>query len=186
MNPTYYSIDPRSNSARLSVLFILLSALIRVIYFSTKELTTPTFLIHVLLVLVAAVLFVTFVITLGRTKPALMLLPVAMGVAFFILKALDFESALHTALCITLYSAVLVIFGLTLLGVIRQKVILYPLFGLPLLYHIIEDVYEFFFLPDSPPAFEWLPEVSVLCIMASLFFLSIALQKRNPTERTES
>ena len=186
MNLTYYSIDPRSNSARVSVLFILLSALIRVIYFSAKTPTLPVFLIHVLLVLAAAVLFVTFLVTLGRSKPAIMLLPVAMGVAFFIIKALDFESTLHTVLCITLYSAVLVIFGLTLLGVIRQKLLLYPLFGLPLLYHIIEDVYEFFFLPDSPPAFEWLPEVSVLCIMTSLFSLSIALQKRPPTERTES
>ena len=86
-------------------------------------------------------------------------------------------------LCIILYCTVLLLFGLTLLGIIRQKIILYPLFGLPLLYHILEDVYEFFFLPDSPPPFEWLPEVSVLCIMASLLFLSVALQKR-PSERT--
>ena len=98
MNLTYYSIDPRSNSARVSVLFILLSALIRVIYFSAKTPTLPVFLIHVLLVLAAAVLFVTFLVTLRRSKPAIMLLPVAMGVAFFIIKAfLDIMRKRHGA-----------------------------------------------------------------------------------------
>ena len=183
MNPFYYSIDRRNPWAVVSIFFITLSALLRVIYFWGKELDLLTLTVHVLLVLGAAILFVLFIPLLGSSHPAIMLLPVSMGVAFFIVKALSFDSTLHTALCICLYCTVLVLFGLTLLGIIRQKLLLYPLFGLPLAYHIIEDIYEFFFLPDAPPAFEWLPEMSVLCIMAALLCLSVALKKRISTER---
>ena len=104
----------------------------------------------------------------------------ALGVFFFIVKAFSFESPLHTALCVVLYTAVLVIFSLTLLGVIPTKLLLYPLFGLPLLYHIFVEDMQIYVLAEPPvPFFEWLPEISVLCIMAALLSLSVALEKKD-------
>ena len=69
---------------------------------------------------------------------------------------------LHTVLCSILYLAVLVFFLLTALGVLRTRIFLILLAGLPLLVHIIMDLsdYEGFFL--------FLPELSVLLLMASL------------------
>lgn len=93
--------------------------------------------------------------------------PVAGFVVFFLYKALSFSSVLHTVLCTILYLAVLVFFLLTALGVLRTRIFLLLLAGLPLLVHIIMDLsdYEGFFL--------FLPELSVLLLMASLLCLAL-------------
>ena len=127
----------------------------------------------------AAVVFFVAVVFFGRKLPQLTALPVAMGVAFFAYKALGFPSRVHTALCLLLYAGVLALYALTVFGVIRTKYLLYPLFGLPFLYHLfVEDTQKYFFAEPPVPVFEWLPEISVLCIMASLFFISVSLEKR--------
>ena len=99
-----------------------------------------------------------------------LLAPVAGFVVFFIYKALSFSSVLHTVLCSILYLAVLVFFLLTALGVLRTRIFLILLAGLPLLVHIIMDLsdYESFFL--------FLPELSVLLLMASLLCLALRLR----------
>ena len=73
-------------------------------------------------------------------------------------------------LCSILYLAVLVFFLLTALGVLRTRIFLVLLAGLPLLVHIIMDLsdYEGFFL--------FLPELSVLLLMASLLCLALRLR----------
>ena len=88
----------------------------------------------------------------------------------FLYKALSFSSVLHTVLCSILYLAVLVFFLLTALGVLRTRIFLILLAGLPLLVHIIMDLsdYEGFFL--------FLPELSVLLLMASLLCLALRLR----------
>ena len=73
----------------------------------------------------------------------------------------------------------LALYTLTIFGVIRTKVLLYPLFGLPLAYHIfVEDMQLYILADPRPPFAEWLPEISVLCIMASLLAVSFAIRKR--------
>jgi hypothetical protein len=126
---------------------------------------------------------------LGKRNIALTALSVLFGVVFFIVKAFTFESTLHTSLCIVLYLAVLSLYSLTVFDVIRIKYLLYPLFALPLLYHIfVEDMQIYILAEPAVPFFEWLPEISVLCIMAALLCVSIAMQKtpKNAyqTERT--
>ena len=106
-------------------------------------------------------------------------LPVLMGVVFFMVKAFTFETMTHTVLCLILYTAVLVIYSLTIFGIIRTKYLLYPLFGLPLLYHIFVEDMQIYILAEPPvPFFEWLPEISVLCIMAALLCVSVAMRKK--------
>ena len=106
-------------------------------------------------------------------KPGL-LAALALGVTFFILKATTF-TPLHRFLCTALYLGVLALFGGTVLGLLPTKKLLYPLFGLPLLVHLfIEDPPKYVF--SGVPVWDWLPEISVLCIMAGLLTLSIALE----------
>jgi len=101
-------------------------------------------------------------------------------VLFFFLKSFTFAAVIHTVLCILLYITVFVLYTLTIFGYIRTKLLLYPLFGLPLAYHIFIEDMKLYILADPPvPFVEWLPELSVLCIMAALLSLSVGIQKRN-------
>ena len=106
----------------------------------------------------------------GRRTIVPLTAPVAGFVVFFLYKALSFSGVLHTVLCSILYLAVLVFFLLTALGVLRTRIFLVLLAGLPLLVHIIMDLsdYEGFFL--------FLPELSVLLLMASLLCLALRLR----------
>ena len=114
----------------------------------------------------------------GRRTIVPLTAPVAGFVVFFLYKALSFSSVLHTVLCSILYLAVLVFFLLTALGVLRTRIFLLLLAGLPLLVHIIMDLsdYESFFL--------FLPELSVLLLMASLLCLALRLRPAGRREKT--
>ena len=179
MKKTTLSIRSGHPCAILSVALMLLCATLRGVYYFGKSLSPLELWVYSLTVTVACLLFAVFVIGFGRSRPRLILIPVALGVFFFIVKAFSFERLVHTVLCVILYTAVLVIFSLTLLGVIPTKRLLYPLFGLPLAYHIfVEDMQLYILANPRPPFVEWLPEISVLCIMASLLAVSYAIRKR--------
>ena len=86
---------------------------------------------------------------------------------------------MHRLFCTLLYYAVLHLYILTVEGILPTKKLLYPLFGLPLCYHIfVEDMQMYILASPKPPFVEWLPEISVLCIMASLLAVSFAIRKR--------
>ena len=106
--------------------------------------------------------------------------PVWMGCVFFAVKALGFPSMIHTILCLCLYALVAVLFGATVTGRVPTQIPLWFLFGLPMLYHIfVEDTQLYIFADPPVPFLEWLPEISVLMIMAALLSISVALEKRD-------
>jgi hypothetical protein len=176
----FFLIDRKHPAAWLSVALMLAAALVRGVYFWGKTLTPVYLWIHCVTVLVSCLFFVFAVLVFGEKRPELTAVSVLLGVFFFMVKAFTFETVLHTVLCLILYTAVLVLYSLTVFGVIRTKYLLYPLFGLPFLYHVIVEDSQLYYLADPMPPFtEWLPEISVLCIMASLFFIAVAM-KKNP------
>ena len=62
-------------------------------------------------------------------------------------------------------------------GIFADKKLLYPLFGLPLAYHLLVDDTRRYFFADPPvPVREWMPELSVLCIMAALLCFAVSLE----------
>lgn len=169
--------------AQVSIIFMLLSAIFRLIgvwgrwddeFFRNTQILLP---------LCCNILFALCVFVFGGRGFFLSSIPVLMGVAFFIIKSFGFESWLHTVLCIILYLAVAVIYTGTVLGFIRTKWLLPPLFGLPFLYHIfIEDLAM---LNDTlhPMSFAYgMQELSVLCVMLSLFCIGMGLKKKPAEE----
>jgi hypothetical protein len=179
MKRACFYIERRSPAAWLSLFFMTASALIRAIYYSVTPMTSLVFWIHFVNVIAAAIVFAVAVLFFGKRCPQLTAISVLMGVVFFMVKAFTFETMTHTVLCLILYTAVLVLYSLTIFGVIRTKYLLYPLFGLPLLYHIFVEDMQIYILADPRPVFfEWLPEISVLCIMAALLCISVAMRKR--------
>ena len=169
--------------AQVTIIFMLISAICRLIgvwgmwgdvFFRNTQILLP---------LCCNVLFALCVFFLGRRGFFLSAIPVLMGVAFFVIKSFGFGNWVHTALCILLYLAVAVIYTGTVFGLIRTKWLLPPLFGLPFLYHVcIEDVAK---LNDTanPMTFAYgMQELSVLCVMIALFCVGMGLKKKTPAQ----
>lgn len=180
-NRASFYIERGSAWAQVAIIFMLLSAICRLIgvwgmwedvFFRNTQILLP---------LCCNILFALCVFFLGKRGFFLSSVPVLMGVAFFIIKSLGFGNWVHTALCILLYLAVAVIYTGTVFGLIRTKWLLPPLFGLPFLYHVcIEDVAR---LNDAanPMTFTYgMQELSVLCVMIALFCVGMGLKKRKP------
>lgn len=185
-----YSVSRKNFFVKLSAFFMLLSMLCRLLgYWGFWANQTSDFVLtQILLPVLCNLLFVVVILYMGRRFFALSCVPVILGVVFFIIKALGFDSVIHMILCICLYLAVAIIYTATVFGVIRTKWLLAPLFGLPLLYHIFVDDLSTLRADENAMSLgEWLPEISVLCIMLSLLIICFAMKKRDfAAERASS
>lgn len=174
-----YKVEPKNPLAVLSVCLMGLSFTLRLMWALTTGKATESWadtVVHLVLPLSACVLFAVFLIAEGRTNLRLTFIPVLLGVVFFILKAASF-TPLHQILCTILYLAVAVLYGAAVLGFAPIRKLLIPLFGLPLLWHLVED---FVFSLDTYTPSDWLREGSVLCIMAALLCVSLAMREVKP------
>ena len=143
-------------------------------------------LLQIALPIFSALLLIASVLLFGKRALWVSFLPVLLGAVFFIIKSLDFESTIHTILCIVLYVAVIVLYFCTVFGILPTKWVLVPLFGLPFLYHIfVEDLAA---LRDTanPVSFSaGMQEMGILCIMLGLFFLSLSMKKTVKEQASE-
>ena len=187
-----FYLERSSAWAQICIIFMLLSAIFRL--FGVWGLWEDEFFraTQILLPLCCNILFALCVFLFGRRGFFLSVIPVLMGVAFFVIKSFGFDSWIHTVLCILLYLAVAVIYSGTVLGYIRTKWLLPPLFGLPFLYHIfVEDLAKLRDAADPMTLSQGLQELSVLCVMVSLFCVGMGLKKRGgepkaaPAEKPE-
>ena len=152
------------------------SAMLRLWHYLPGEPEADVLWLHVVLPVTAAAIFLVGIWAGGSWAKPGVIGATVLGVAFFIIKATTF-APLHQALCTVLYLTVLVLFCATVLGLLPTKKLLYPLFGLPLVYHIlVEDTQAYFFAKPPVPVWFWMPEMSVICIMAGLLSLSFALE----------
>ena len=176
MKPSYsLHIQNRFTAAGLAMMAA--AVLIRCVYFAVHGGSVGELIVHLLLPGLAALTF--FVVVLRYSDHAeFTALGVLFGVLFFIIKAFTFASRLHTILCVILYLTVLTLYSATVFGLLPTKKLLYPLFGLPLLYHIFVEDMQIYVLADPPvPYVQWLPEISVLLIMAGLLCISLGMEQ---------
>ena len=176
---TIYWVAGNSPLVILSVLFMVCSAVVRIVWACGEEAVSPlTLWFQILLPIAANVIFVLTLLESGRDRLYRTAIAVWLGCIFFAEKALGFPSLIHTVLCLGLYALVAVHYTATVTGHVPTQKPLWLLFGLPLLYHIVvEDTQKI-----GWPLHDWLPEVSVLCCMASLLCLSLAMRKRRAGE----
>ena len=176
-----FYVEPKGFLTQTSVILMALAVVFRLIgcwglwtdeFFAVTQIALP---------IAAGLLFIALVLLLGKHALWTTSLPVLMGVAFFILKSFSFESWLHTVLCLVLYVLVAVLYISTVFTLIRTKWLLVPLFALPFLYHIfVEDLTALRDM-DHPVTFAaGMQEMSVLCIMLALLFLSLGMIKKKP------
>lgn len=163
--------------AILSMLFMAVSLITRLVYYLPEQLTGFDWWVYVGIPGFATVWFPVALVLWGIKSLLPTCISVFGGVFYFIVKAFTFAHWWHTTGCICLYLAVLVLYCLTVTGVIPSKKLLYPLFGLPLAFHLfVEDVINYV-IPRAS-LHTWLPEISVLCIMAALLSVSVAMEKQ--------
>ena len=172
---TVYWLPSTRGMVLLSALLMTCSGFIRTAWaIGEPSLSISVFLFQVLLPLWANLCFVWILFLDGRERLYRSAIPVWLGCVFFAIKAFYFVSILHTVLCLLLYALVAVLYTATVVGFIRTQAFLWPLFGLPMLYHIfVEDRQK-----TGWTLHQWLPELSVLCCMAALLCLSLAMRRR--------
>lgn len=170
------TVPMTKHSAKVSCFLMLMSAVIRIVHYIPKEIDLFVLIIHIMMPCLAAIIFIAGMVIGGKKCIIMSSAAVAIGIVFFIIKAFSF-TPVHQTLCTILYITVLTLYTLTVNGYLPTKKLLYPLFGLPLLYHIfVEDTKLYFFADPPVPKWEWMPEISVLCIMAALLVQSIAME----------
>ncbi len=183
---TRYRIPRRHPMTKVSLGFMTTAILVRLLCFALSPALLAPLWLHLLLPVAASVLFLFTVPLCGETNPRWTAVSVWVGVVFFFLKSFTFATVLHTVLCILLYLTVLTLYTLTIFGVIPTKKLLYPLFGLPLAYHILVEDMQIYILASEPvPFVQWLPEISVLCIMAALLTLALGMEKVESAKNTD-
>lgn len=123
--------------------------------------------------LLSALIYCYALLAKGGKLYLLSTLAVFFGVVFFIVKAQGFAQAWHTVLCTLLYLLVFMLYTLTALGVMPSLLPQKLVFGLPLLFHLGQDI----LYPAANMAQSALPELSVLCIMAALLSGTFALKQ---------
>ncbi|MDO4354404.1 MAG: hypothetical protein Q4C93_05510 [Clostridia bacterium] len=188
-NGTRYYVSGSNVFVRISAALMLLSALLRFLgYWGFWETKSQGFIIaQISLPIACNLLFAYMILRMGEKHFSLTFIPVLLGVVFFIIKATGFDSVLHTVLCIILYMLVAGIYFSTVFGIIGTKWLLLPLFGLPFLYHVfVDDLSTILGSSGAMTLEEWLPELSVLCIMLSLFFICFAMKEFPSGDNTQT
>ncbi|MCM1149077.1 MAG: hypothetical protein NC319_03180 [Butyricicoccus sp.] len=170
-----YHIEPDGIMTRAAVCFMALSMALRAVWclLWPGQAAEAGMAVHAVLPLCACALFIVCLLLCGKRALWLSFFPAAVGVAFFILKAASFVWW-HRLLCTLLYLLVAALYGAAVFSLSPVKKLLIPLFGLPLLFHIfVEDM---IINREIMTAALWLQEGSVLCIMAGLLCVSLALR----------
>ncbi len=181
-----FYVEKKSVWVQAAVIFMALSAVFRLIGAWGMWTEKSYAALQIALPLCCNLLFVLCVLLLGKSLFCMTSVPVLLGVVFFIVKSFDFDSWLHTVLCIMLYLLVAVLYTATAFGVVRTKWFLVPLFGLPFLYHVfVEDLAALRDTANPVTLSAGLLEISVLCIMLALLFTAFAMKKKKPVVETE-
>ncbi len=177
-----FYIDKTGFFAESAMILFLLSAVFRFIGCWGLWHDRVNFIMVFLLPLCCCVLMTLAILLFGRKGFFLSFIPVLLGVVFFVYESLSFDSWVHTVMCILLYLVIALIYSATVFGWIRTKWLLPPLFGLPFLYHIVmEDIPALSNTAEPVTFAAGMQEMSILCIMAAMFCVSMGLIKKYKT-----
>lgn len=183
-----YRVSGKSIFVRISAVLMIVSMVFRVMgYWGFWKNQTPAFCyMQILLPILCGILYIVIILYLGERAFWLTVIPVILGAVFFIVKSTDFDGIFKTVLCMAVSVLTVIVYTATVFGKIRSKWLLAPLFGLPLLYQlIIRDGATILAREGAMSLNEFIPELSVLCILLALLMTVFAMKKRVP-EVTET
>ena len=177
MRKRVISIPATNALVVLSALCAVCSAVVRIVWACREDaISRPTLWLQVYLPIAAALWYALMLFSSGKDRLYRTAIPMWLGCAYFAVRAFTLDTMLHTVLCLGLYTLVGVLYTATVTGKLPTQKLLWPLFGLPLAYHILIEH------RISGPTGGWLAESSVLLIMASLLLASLAMRVRTAEE----
>ncbi len=180
-NHPVFCVDFKHPAAIISMIAFALAVPFRLMGYADK-ITEPIYgITHALLPVLCSVIMIAVIIAKGKTAFWLSVIPVALGVISFMFKLfIDPRSVsfLHHAAAVLLYLAVIVLWLLTVLYVIKTKWVLVILFILPFIKHLFMDDLPIF-LGKAPmiSADMWYKELSMLLTMVALSLCALAFKK---------
>lgn len=178
---SWFYVDYKSPAAILSMIAFALAIPFRLIGYADKMFVPIYGITQVLLPVLCSVLMIAFLIAKGKKALWLTVIPVFLGVLSFMFKLfIDPRSVsfLHHAAAVLLYLAVVALWLLTVIYVIKTKWVLVILFILPFIKHIFMDDLPIF-LGKAPmiPQDMWFKELSMLLTMVALSLCAVSFKK---------
>lgn len=182
-----YSVNGKGIAAKLTALLLFVAAALMLLgywgFWASEE--QSFILTHILLPVMCDVLFALTVLYLGDKLFAASFVPVVLGAAFFIINAAATGKVLNVLLCALISVVAAVLYTATMFGKVKSKWPLVALFALPFIYRIFVTDRNMFLIKDPVDLREWLPELSVLCMLLALIVAVFAMKKR-VSEKTEA
>lgn len=183
LNSRFY-VDYKRPLAILSMVAFALAVPFRLLGYADKLLDPMYGITQVLLPVLCSVLMIAVLIWKGKDALWLSVIPVALGILSFMFKLfIDPRKVtfLHHAAAIVLYLAVIVLWLLTVIDVIKTKWVLVVLFILPFFKHLLMD--DLPILLGKAPNISmdmWFKELSMLLTMVSLSLCAAAFLRKAP------
>ncbi len=175
-----YYLDNKGFFAHCALIMLALASVYRIIGCWGMWNDRVEGIMMLVLPVFCCVLMALCVILLGRKGFFMSVIPVLLGVVFFVYSALSsYSTWVPIVLSVLLCLVTAVVYTATVFGWIRTKWLLPPLFALPFFYHVIMVDIPALSNPSVPITLaDGMKEMSFLGIMLALFCVSMALKKR--------
>lgn len=187
---TRFYLDKTGFFAESAMIFLVLAAVFRFFGCWGMWENRGEYVMLTLLPIFCCLLMTLCIILFGRKGFFLSVIPVMLGMVFFIWKALYYPSWVNTVICVVYNLAVAVIYTGTVFGWIPTKWLLVPMFALPFLYRVSVIDIPALSNKAEPVLFSTgMQELSILGILAGMFCVAMALRKRPaaaPAEKKET
>lgn len=185
-----FYLDKTGFFAESAMIFLVLAAVFRFFGCWGMWENKGEYVMLTLLPIFCCLLMTLCIILFGRKGFFLSVIPVMLGVVFFIWKALYYPSWVNMVICVVYNLAVAVIYTGTVFGWIPTKWLLVPMFALPFLYRVSVIDIPALSNKAEPVLFSTgMQELSILGILAGMFCAVMALRKRPaaaPAEKKET
>lgn len=190
--PFRYCLNPKNFFTIAAAACMILAAACRCIGIvpQLQELSQEEMIVRLALPVAACLLYAAAVGFCGKKALWLSVIPMIMGVLFFILRVFTDDNItgqplgqVNIILSLLLYLVITVVYTATVTGGIRTKFILAGVILLPLAYHAaVEDRMAWKTVRDSLTLCDMLLEGGILLIMLGLFFTALGLKKVYPPD----
>jgi hypothetical protein len=186
---TRFYLDKTGFFAESAMIFLVLAAVFRFFGCWGMWENRGEYVMLTLLPIFCCLLMTLCIIFFCRRCFFLSVIPVMLGVVFFVWKALYYPSWVNTVICVLFDLAVAVIYTGTVFGWIPTKWLLVPMFALPFLYRVsVIDIPALSNKAEPVLFSDGMQELSILGILAGMFCVAMALRRRfaaAPVEKKE-
>ena len=178
-----YKVDKNKWMIRLAVCLMYVSIVCRLIAywgFWLEPGADETFT-RVYLPIVCCIVFIVFIKLFGNKGLWTTSFPVMLIAVFLILETFEFDIWWIKAGSIFLYLVVATIYTMTVFGKIKTKWLLVFCVGTPIVYHLaFQDRTSLLTASEPNVILAWLPEISQMCFLIALLFITLAIEKIKP------